>query len=425
MISSEAPRGPQQLDSSDGPNRPKPRLAIVSPFLDKSHGTERMVIEWIERLADEFEIHVYSQQIEDLNLSKIVWHRVPKIPGPHLFNFLYWFSANSRMRRRDSHKQKRSFDIVFSPGTNCLDADAVTVHIVFAEFFRRVGADLKFTRNSIRVWPRLLHRRIYYRVVMALEACVFRNAKTQLILTAPQSAAEISRFFGRTEKFPVVSPGLDHTVFNWEVRSRLREDARQSLSIPSDRFILLLVGNDWRKKGLGALLLVLDILSNLPIDLIVAGRDDPSSFLRVLRERSLESRVRFLPPRKDVEFFYAAADAYAGPSLEDTFALPASEAMACGLPVIVSGRAGAAGIITHGVDGLVINDPTDAQELAGLVRQLYEDRAFRERIGANGVITARKYTWERSTQDLADAFCDILRRKGERVPEIQIAAVSQ
>jgi len=48
----------------------------------------------------------------------------------------------------------------------------------------------------------------------------------------------------------------------------------------------------------------------------------------------LEGRVLFLPQRPDVEWYYAAADAYIGPSLEDSFALPPLEAMACGLSVI-------------------------------------------------------------------------------------------
>jgi glycosyltransferase involved in cell wall biosynthesis len=390
----------------------KPRVAVVSPFLDKSHGTERMVIEWLERLSDAFEFHVYSQHVEDLDLAKITWHRVPTLPGPHLFNFLYWFGANRRRRARDSRKGSLPFDIVFSPGTNCTDADAVTVHIVFAEFVRRLQPELKFARKPIRFWLRLAHRRIYYRTVMSLERRVFQNPRTQLILTAPQTAEEIARFFQRHEKFPVVSAGLDHSVFNPERRAQLRAKARESLKIADDRFALLLVGNDWRKKGLGTLILALEALSDLPIDLFAAGRDDPSALVALV-PGTLRGRLRFLPPRKDVEFYYAAADAYTGPSLEDTFALPASEAMACGLPVIISARAGAAALVTHGSDGLILSDPTDAKQLAALIRRLYEDRELRERLGKNAVLTAQKYTWEQSASDLAAVFNEILRRRGK------------
>ena len=59
--------------------------------------------------------------------------------------------------------------------------------------------------------------------------------------------------------------------------------------------------------------------------------------------------MKFVPPRNDIEFYYAAADAYVGPSLEDTFAQPPAEAMACGLPVIVSSANGTSEIVTDGV----------------------------------------------------------------------------
>jgi UDP-glucose:(heptosyl)LPS alpha-1,3-glucosyltransferase len=370
-----------------------------------------MVIEWIDRLSDVFEVHVYSQNVEDLDASKFIWHRVSRLPGPYLFNFLWWFVANGLQRHRDERSMNIQFDIVFSPGVNCLDADAVTVHIVFAEFVRRVRSELKFMRNPVRLWPRLLHRRMYYKIVMIFERLVFQNLRTQLILTAPQTAQEIVRFFGRREVFPAVSSGLDHNIFNPARRCSLRKYARESLGVAEDRLALLLIGNDWRKKGLGTLLGALEILSHLPVDLLVAGRDDPGPFLSRIRKKSLELRVRFLPSIKDVEFYYAAADAYVGPSLEDTFALPASEAMACGLPTIISGRAGASALVRDGFDGLILDDPSDVQKLADLILLLCDNQELRERLGRNAAQTAQKYTWERSTEELVVVFQEILRRK--------------
>ena len=200
-------------------------------------------------------------------------------------------------------------------------------------------------------------------------------------------------------------------TFNPERRLALRDSARAALAIPYDHFAILLVGNDWRKKGLPALLGALQQLSDLPVDLFVVGEDDPGPYRALIRDRGLQNHVNFLPPRKDVEFYYAAADAYVGPSLEDTFALPAAEAMACGLPVIVSARAGASALITNGADGLILDDPTDAQLLATLIRNLCRDSELCRRLGANAGATTRPYTWERSSRELAAIFEDILQRK--------------
>ena len=394
----------------------KPRLAVVSPFLDKSHGTERMVVEWITHLADEFEIHIYSQSVENVDLAKFTWHRIPRLRGPHIVSYLWWLAANRVCRSWDRLRGLKC-DLVFSPGINCFDADAVSIHIVFAEFVRRVRPDLSFSRNSIVSWPRLVHRKLYYRLAIFVEGIVFRNPRIQLILTAPHTAGELRRFYGREGALPVISAAFDNSAFNPERRWCLRDGARVALAIPQDHFAILLVGNDWRKKGLPALLDAMRSLSDLSVVLLVVGEDDSGPYRALIRDRNIQNHVHFLPPRKDVEFYYAAADAYAGPSLEDTFALPAAEAMACGLPVIVSARAGASTLITDGADGLILDDPTDAEALANMIRRLSQDSELCCRLGTNAAATTRPYTWERSTRELATVFEDVLRRKAAQAPE--------
>src|SRR6516162_9060057 len=87
------------------------RLAVISPFLDRRHGTERVVSELIERLARDYgcEIHLYSQRVEATPLTpldeepqagrgSIRWHRVGSAPGPQLIRFIWWFGANTLQR---------------------------------------------------------------------------------------------------------------------------------------------------------------------------------------------------------------------------------------------------------------------------------------------------------------------------------------
>ena len=70
------------------PGPAKTRIAVVSPFLDKQHGTERCVVEQVERLARDYEVHVYSNRVEDIDLSRIVWHRVPRAARAAPFRLL-------------------------------------------------------------------------------------------------------------------------------------------------------------------------------------------------------------------------------------------------------------------------------------------------------------------------------------------------
>jgi len=400
-----------------GPIKPKPRLAVVSPFLDKRHGSERITVEWLSHLPDEFDIHVYSQRVEDFDESKFTWHRIPKLPGPHLLNFLWWLAANRLWRYWDGRFRGLRHDLVFSAGANCLDADAICVHIVFAEYTRQVRGGMSFLRNPLWEWPRLLHRRLYYGISVLMEGRAYKNCETKLIVYSRKTGRELKQFYGRTDRIPVLHLGLDHSVFNTTVRAVLRGRAREELKLAENQFTLILVGNDWRNKGVPVLLDALAHLRDLPVVLLIVSREDQSSCRGLITEKKLDDRVLFLPPRKDIEFYYAAADAYAGPSLQESYGIPPAEAMACGLPVIVSSAAGVSEIVTDDVDAMVLDDPTDVDKLATMIRRLYEDKELRNRLGSKARETARRYTWDRNGRDLAVILEEILQRKAR--PGIQ------
>ncbi|MBZ5642544.1 MAG: glycosyltransferase family 4 protein [Acidobacteriia bacterium] len=390
------------------------RIAVVSPFIDKRHGTERRIAEWIARLPLEYEIHIYSQRVEDVDLARMKWHRTPQIPGPHLVNFLWWLAANHIWRWWDAHFRGLAFDLVYTAGTNCWDADLISVHIVFAEFVRMAAPELSLRGNPVRFWPRLIHRKLYYALVIFLERRMYTNPKTGLILIAKKTAADLKRHYGIEGPLPVVYIGLDHTIFNRELRLRNRPEVRKQFGFGDDTFALVLVGNDWKKKGLVALIEALALLRDLPLVLVVAGQDDSTPYLKRIQELGLEGKVTFQPSRPDVQYYYAAADVYVGPSLEDTFAQPPTEAMGCGLPVITTATNGTAEIMTDGVDGMVLQDPNDVAGLAGRIRWLYEHPEERERMAEQAAITAGQYTWDRNGVEMRAIFAEALERKGRK-----------
>ena len=384
---------------------------MVSPFVDKRHGTERRVSEWISGLADHFEIHVYSQRVADLDTAKITWHKIPKLRGPHLLNYIWWFFANHIWRAWDRRFWGIHAGIVFSPGINCLDADVISVHIVFAEYAAKLANSAK--PGASRISPRSLHRKLYYALISALERRIYSNPDKTLILIARKTDRELARHFGRQTPSSVIYLGLDHNVFNPQNRVAFREIARRELGYGAGRFVLLLIGNHWANKGLPVLLRALAVIRDLPVDILAVGKDDPAEYAAAIEANHLQGRVQFKPPRQDVEYYYAAADAYVGASLEDTFALPPAEAMACGLPVIVSAANGTSEIITHETDGLVLEDPTDERTLAEMIRRLFNDVNFRTGLGERASETAQLYTWERNARELRVILERVLQRKSQ------------
>jgi UDP-glucose:(heptosyl)LPS alpha-1,3-glucosyltransferase len=397
------------------------RLAVVSPFVDRRHGTERALAEQLERLArnERCEIHLYSQRVEDLELfqptgaspqnsGSIFWHRVPSVPGPHLLQFLAWFSLNWIFRSWDRWVHGLRFDLVISPGINCADADVVIVHALFHRLRELAGEDRVDSAEPGIL--RRLHRRAYYAFLSGLERRIYSDPKVSLAAVSQRTAAHLKDYFHR-EDIRVIPNGVDTGQFSPSARLALRAAARSRRNFQESDFVLLLIGNDWRVKGLDTVLRAASGIRNLPILVLAAGDDSPAIFRELAKSLGISERCRFEPSREDALDFYAAADFYVSPSREDSFGLPVAEAMACGLPVITSVNAGVADLIHEGTDGFILWQSGDAETLAQMIQRLHSDEALRRNVGVAAAKAAANWTWDRNASEVWELLKDAAARK--------------
>jgi glycosyltransferase involved in cell wall biosynthesis len=387
------------------------RIATLSPFVDRRHGTERALVETIERLVRiyGYDVHLYSQRVQDVAVVSpsrgvpspqpaIIWHRVPSVPGPHLLQFLFWLAANKLCRLGDRWFRGIHFDAVFSPGINATDANLVLVHAVFHRL-----KELQDSRSSGGF--RGLHRSLYYRLLCGLENRVYRQRNVCLAAVSQHTADQLSQYFDRRD-VAIVPNGVDLSHFSPSARVQRRAQARQALSCTEGIPLLLLVGNDLRNKGLSTLLQALTQCRDLPWHLCVVGSDSSADYSTEIEQRQLQSRVTLAGETADILTCYSAADIYVAPSLEDSFNLPALEAMACGLPVILSSSAGMSDYLKDGVDALVFRNPQDANELAAAVQRLLADSSLCATIGANASHTASLFSWDRHAGEIHRLLSD-------------------
>jgi len=397
------------------------RLAVVSPFIDRRHGTERALAKVLERLArnEHCEIHLYAQRVEDLAVAQprgarsknpgvIIWHKVPSIPGPHLLQFLAWLLLNSICRAWDCWVHGLRFDLVVSPGINCLDADVVIVHALFHRLQKLAIAEQLDSAKS--QFLRRLHRRAYYALLAGLERLIYANPEVSLAAVSHRTATLLADYFHRQDA-RVIPNGVDTAQFSPSARLALRAQARRRRAIHETDFVLLLIGNDWRVKGLETVLRAMSSLRELPILVIAAGDDSPGSFRELAKSLGISERCHFEPSREDVLDFYAAADLYVSPSGEDSFGLPVAEAMACGLPAITSIFAGVSSLLRDGVDSLILRDPHDAKTLATMIRTLYEKAEWRSRMGQAAAKASLEWTWDRNASSVWELLTDAVAKK--------------
>lgn len=112
-----------------------------------------------------------------------------------------------------------------------------------------------------------------------------------------------------------------------------------------------------------------------------------------------------------MERYYRAADVFAMLSKFDTFGMAVLEAMAAGLPAVISSNVGAKNVVQDGVNGFVLPDPRDDDAVAGAIAAM-ADPAVRYRIGAEAQRTASRYTWDRTADEVARVYDAVASGRG-------------
>lgn len=164
-----------------------------------------------------------------------------------------------------------------------------------------------------------------------------------------------------------------------------REQARDLLILPQDKFIIGVVGRLDEKKGQLEVIESLPLLSESEKDilLVIVGdstKNESDQYKTLLHRRVLElglhNRVIFLTHQKTISKLYKAFDLVVVPSWEETFGTVTIEAMATGIPVIGSNTAGTAEILA---DNQFLFEPRDSKSLSTtLLRVLKNDEKRNE-----------------------------------------------
>ncbi|HEX7000018.1 MAG TPA: glycosyltransferase family 4 protein [Gammaproteobacteria bacterium] len=158
-----------------------------------------------------------------------------------------------------------------------------------------------------------------------------------------------------------------------------------ALGVPAAAFVIVCVAN-WRpRKGIEVLL---DAFAALPDDpamhLLLVGDMESPTLSRAIEWHPYRQRIHRIGVRGDAPAVAAAANVAVLPSLKRE-GLPKTviEAMAYGVPTIVTNVGGSPELVQHEVSGLVV-PPGDARALGGAILRLRGDPAFARALGSRG-----------------------------------------
>jgi glycosyltransferase involved in cell wall biosynthesis len=132
--------------------------------------------------------------------------------------------------------------------------------------------------------------------------------------------------------------------------------------------------------------------------------------------------VRFLGGRRDAWRVFQASDAFVLPTTAEVWGATVVEAMAAGIPPIVTEVAGSAVAVEDGVTGIVLPEPFDPRTLRDAIERLAADPSLRSAMGRAAAAAAESHTWrahgERVEEDLlrvaAGEYAPLERRRRRR-----------
>ncbi|WP_263422267.1 glycosyltransferase family 4 protein [Arthrobacter sp. StoSoilA2] len=306
--------------------------------------------------------------------------------------------------------------LVFNHNCESLVGQVLVMHNVFsAEFAARPLSRvqrIKALANPVRIMR------------ISKEILLSRPSFGRLLVSVSEGARpDVERLAGGSDRIYVIENGVDVRRFgqsnDLEV-PLLVSDWKRASGIDH---AILFIGHEWKRKGLDELLIAISALpSNCGLIVVGGTSQNRQLYDRKITELGIEPRVLFAGEWADVRPFLAGSSIFCLPSHAETMPLVALEALAAGLPIVLTPECPASGLIVEGLNGSVTNCiPLEIAQAIERTLSLGGGEANSEKIRS----TVYQYDWDTVAKgyvDLVAEFCRSARGPASRSSTQQLEA---
>lgn len=224
---------------------------------------------------------------------------------------------------------------------------------------------------------------------------IWRNA--DVVIAKCAAEADMIRNIDPTLDVTIIPNGVDTNQFK-----------------PGDPFLdkgplkLLCVARLIKRKGQHHLIEAVKRVADQGIDVVldlVGSGDAEGEYRALVKSLRIEDRINFRGyiPRAKVPDFYALARVFVLPSFNEGMSVATLEAMASGLPVVVTHTPGTEELVDEGVNGFTFSFG-DVEELSNIIMNLFNRNGLIERMGINSRRKAQSFTWEFAAENYLNLF---------------------
>jgi glycosyltransferase involved in cell wall biosynthesis len=267
-----------------------------------------------------------------------------------------------------------------------------------------------------RVHPEFVDGRHLKRILPREIPRTLRNS-TRIVTVSESTKRELVRHYGiQPEGITVITPSVDHGVYKPAGADEV-DRVREKFGIAKE--YLLFVGSLDPRKNVSGLL---EAFGGLPhqfkstYQMVLAGPRGSLTYPE--RDRLIENAPTTVittgyVDERDKVALYSGTSLFVYPSHYEGWGMPILEAMACGAPVLTARNTS---LPEAGGDAAAyVEDSRDIGELTRLIVELLDDPLRRKEMGEAGRKRAAAFSWDMSTQRLAELIDGLAVSESPRV----------
>jgi len=369
-------------------------IAVVIPKYGLVGGAEQFASELTEKLSigGQNSFHVFANRWQS-GSSAVRFHKIPIISFPKFMTTISfaWFAG--RRIRQNNVSLVHSHERIFS-------ADLFTLH----------GIPHRYWVHSIRCKPMSL----YDMATAWVEKKLVYEGHCRRFIAVSELTRDIflQEYPVHPDSVSVIHPGVN--LSDYTGKSNARHAARKALNISDDDPVIVFASMNFEIKGLDNIMLALAQLKkhNKSVKLIVAGKGNITKYEKLAKDAQISENIIFTGTvtKDNLIDLYLAGDLYMMLSRFDTFGMVVLEAMAAGLPVMISSRVGAKDLVEDGKNGFIIPDTSDYDYIASRLTLLL-DKKIRTEMSAAAHQTASENTWDKVAKKYSDLYDEVFTTK--------------
>jgi glycosyltransferase involved in cell wall biosynthesis len=226
------------------------------------------------------------------------------------------------------------------------------------------------------------------------------------------------------DKVRVVYNFLDLKRFD---QAQVTRRLRREFNIPEDALVVGYVGRILQKKGIDVLIRAFETVHKKFENayLVIVGDNDGglhhdlrAEYEQLANRLGLSNRTIFTGFKPDIRPYISDFDVLALPSVEpESFGRVLIEAMALGVPSVVSAHGGAVEVVRHGLNGLWTR-PGDATDLAKAIVNLLGNKELRHNLGSYGVSHVREnFSGDELSRQITETLIEVGSHQPSVLPE--------